>query len=142
MPASTPSGELRKSEGRSLKYEVRSAEKPRRISHLTFDFKLQTFPWALLALVLLPLTFAACGEIVDRTIDDATITALVKTVLLNDPQIGATKIDVDTASGIVTLSGTVKSEADAARAIELARRAAGVKDVKSTLQVTPPIPQP
>ena len=48
----------------------------------------------------------------------ATITTRVKTVLLNDPQVAATKIDVSTAGGIVTLSGTVQSKADETRAIE------------------------
>lgn len=67
--------------------------------------------------------------------DDATITARVKTVLLNDPQIGATKIDVSTAAGVVTISGTVKSKADEARAIELTRQVTGVRDVKSTLTI-------
>ena len=79
----------------------------------------------------------ACGRTVDQTIDDATITAHVKTALLNDPEIGGMKIDVDSANGVVTLSGFVKSQAEAARAIELARRATGVKDVKSTLLPTP-----
>ena len=66
--------------------------------------------------------------------DDATITARVKTVLLNDQQIAATKIDVTTVNGIVTISGTVRNRADEARAIELARQTPGVKDVKSALQ--------
>jgi hyperosmotically inducible protein len=69
--------------------------------------------------------------------DDATITARVKTVLLNDPQISATKVDVSTTDGIVTVSGTVKSQAEAARAVELAKQVTGVRDVKSALQVTP-----
>ena len=90
---------------------------------------------ALIALSVLPLTFAACSKAVDETIDDATITAQVKTALLNDPQVGAMKIDVDTTLGVVTMSGIVKSQADAARAIQLARQARGVKDVKSTLQI-------
>jgi hyperosmotically inducible protein len=68
--------------------------------------------------------------------DDATITARVKTVLLNDPQVAATKIDVSTTGGIVTLSGTVKSKADEERAIQVARQVTGVRDVKSTLQIT------
>jgi len=68
--------------------------------------------------------------------DDATITARVKTVLLNDPQVAATKIDVSTTGGIVTLSGSVKSKADEARAIEVARTVTGVRDVKSMLQIT------
>ncbi len=95
------------------------------------------FSLALIALVVLPLTFAACGKTVGETIDDATITARVKTALLNDSQVGWLKIDVDTTLGVVTMSGTVKSQAEAARAVQLARQASGVKDVKSTLQVTP-----
>jgi hyperosmotically inducible periplasmic protein len=67
--------------------------------------------------------------------DDATISARVKTVLLNDPQVAATKIEVSTAGGVVTLSGSVKSKADEARAIQIARTVTGVRDVKSTLVV-------
>jgi hyperosmotically inducible protein len=73
---------------------------------------------------------------VGGAMDDATITARVKTVLLNDPQVAATKIDVSTTGGIVTLSGSVKSKADEARAIEVARTVTGVRDVKSMLQIT------
>ena len=91
--------------------------------------------YALIALVVLPLTVAACGKTVDATVDDATITARVKTALLNDPQVGAMKIDVQTTQGVVTLSGIVKSQADASRAIQLAKQAAGANDVKSTLQI-------
>jgi len=67
--------------------------------------------------------------------DDATITARVKTMLLNDPQVAATKIEVSTTGGVVTLSGSVKSKADEARAIQIARTVTGVQDVKSTLVV-------
>lgn len=69
--------------------------------------------------------------------DDATITARVKTVLLNDTQVSATRIDVTTAAGVVTISGIVRSTTEEARAIELARSVTGVRDVKSTLQVSP-----
>jgi osmotically-inducible protein OsmY len=95
------------------------------------------FSLALVAVLVLPLTFAACGKSVGETIDDATITARVKTALLNDPQVGGMKIDVDTTQGVVTMSGIVKSQAEANRAVQLARQANGVKDVKSTLQITP-----
>jgi len=94
-----------------------------------------------IALLVLPLTLASCARTIDQTIDDATIIARVKTALLNDPQIGSTKIDVDSANGVVTLSGTTKSEADATRAIELARRTPGVTDVQSMLRVAPPTPR-
>ena len=93
---------------------------------------------ALVALIVIALSFAACAQALDQTIDDATITAAVKTALLNDPQIGAMKIDVDTAEGVVTLSGSVSSQPDAEHAIALARRAPGVKDVKSALHVNGP----
>jgi hyperosmotically inducible periplasmic protein len=89
----------------------------------------------LIALIALPLILAACAQAVDQTIDDATITAAVKTALVNDPQVGAMKIDVDTANGVVTLSGTVTSQPDVEHAVTLARRAPGVKDVKSELRV-------
>jgi hyperosmotically inducible protein len=69
--------------------------------------------------------------------DDATITARVRTTLLNDTQIAATRIDVSTTNGVVTMSGSVKSKADEARAIQLARQTNGVKDVKSVLQISP-----
>lgn len=87
--------------------------------------------------LLLPVLLAACGKSVGETIDDATITARVKTALLNDAQVGGLRIDVDTALGVVTMSGTVKSATEEQRAMQLARAVPGVRDVKSTLQVTP-----
>jgi hyperosmotically inducible periplasmic protein len=80
---------------------------------------------------------AACGKSVGETIDDAGITAQVKTALLNDPDVGGLRIDVDTSKGLVTLSGVVKSKDEEAKAIAIARKVDGVKDVKSTLQVSP-----
>lgn len=92
----------------------------------------------LLALVLvIPITVAGCGKSVGETIDDATITTRVKTALLNDKDVGGLRIDVDTSLGVVTLSGIVRSQAEADRALAVARQINGVKDVKSTLQVNP-----
>ena len=92
----------------------------------------------LLAVMLLaPLFVAACGKSVGETIDDATVTAELKTSLLNDPQVAGLTIDVDTFKGVVTLSGAVKSPAERDKAIALARQVKGVKDVKSTLQINP-----
>ena len=92
----------------------------------------------LLVLTLLgPLMLTACGKTVGETIDDATITTRVKTALLNDPQVGGLRIDVDTFKGVVTLSGSVKTKEEEAKAIALARKIDGVSDVKSTLQVQP-----
>jgi osmotically-inducible protein OsmY len=89
-----------------------------------------------IALVTAPLA-AGCGKTVGETIDDATITARVKTALLNDPQVSGLKIDVDTTLGVVTMSGVVKSPGEEQRAVSVARGVDGVRDVKSTLQVNP-----
>ena len=93
---------------------------------------------ALLVVTLItPLFLAACGKTVGETIDDATITTRVKTALLNDPDVGGLRIDVDTFKGVVTLSGRVKSKEEEGKAITLARKIGGVSDVKSTLQIQP-----
>jgi hyperosmotically inducible periplasmic protein len=84
-----------------------------------------------------PLLLTACGKSVGETVDDATITARVKTALLNDPTTGGLRIDVDTFKGVVTLSGGVKSAAERDKAVDIARKTPGVVDVKSTLQITP-----
>jgi osmotically-inducible protein OsmY len=92
----------------------------------------------LVALVFIaPLLAAGCGKTVGETIDDATITTRVKTAFVNDPVVGALRIDVDTFKGVVTLSGRVKSKDEEAKAIALARSITGVTDVKSTLQIEP-----
>jgi hyperosmotically inducible protein len=97
----------------------------------------------MLSLVIGPMT--ACGgggggaavRPVGQTLDDATITTRVKTALLNDPQVGAQQIDVNAASGVVTLSGVVKTEGEKTRAVDLAKKVGGVKDVQTTLTVQP-----
>ena len=91
----------------------------------------------LLAVVLALPLIGACGKTVGETIDDATITTRVKTAFVNDPMVGALRIDVDTFKGVVTLSGRVKSKAEETKAIALAKSIRGVTDVKSTLQIEP-----
>ncbi|RPH63315.1 MAG: BON domain-containing protein [Acidobacteria bacterium] len=79
----------------------------------------------------------ACGKTVGETIDDATITTRVKTALINAPDVAALSIDVDTFKGVVTLSGRVKSQDEATRAMTVAQGIDGVREVKSALQVIP-----
>jgi osmotically-inducible protein OsmY len=90
-----------------------------------------------LALVLTAPLVTACGKTVGQTIDDTTITTRVKTAMLNDPAVGGLRIDVDTFKGAVTLSGSVKSQAEKDQAIALARRVSGVTEVKDNLQLAP-----
>ena len=89
----------------------------------------------LILALLTPLVLAACGKSVIDTIDDASITTRVKTALLNDLEIGVRRIDVDTFKGVVTLSGAVETAAERDKAVDIARKVEGVRDVKSTLQV-------
>jgi hyperosmotically inducible periplasmic protein len=97
----------------------------------------KTAAFLLILMVLAPLLLAACGKTVGEMIDDGTITTRVKTSLLNDPDVGGMRIDVDTFKGVVTLSGRVKSKEEETKAVALARKIGGVKDVKSTLLIQP-----
>jgi osmotically-inducible protein OsmY len=99
--------------------------------------KTYRYPTALLLALMLaaPPLLTACGKTVRANIDDAAITTRVKTALLNDPDVQAAQIDVDTFSGVVKLSGTVKSAGERDKAVALARRINGVKDVQSQLEI-------
>jgi hyperosmotically inducible periplasmic protein len=68
-------------------------------------------------------------------IDDAAITAKVKTALIGEPGLKALQIDVDTADGVVTLSGTVDSRTSVNRAIQVAQAVQGVRSVDNRLSV-------
>jgi osmotically-inducible protein OsmY len=81
-------------------------------------------------------TRQAGTAIADATAN-ATTTATIKSKLLQDSGLAAFKIDVDTTDGVVTLSGTVKSHDEIARAVDLAFQTEGVRKVISTLQIKP-----
>lgn len=62
-------------------------------------------------------------------VEDAALTAKVKTRLMADSRVGALDIDVGGQNGIVTLKGSVKDEKEKAAAEEVARATEGVTDV-------------
>ena len=66
---------------------------------------------------------------VGTKIDDTAITTKVKTALLADPSTKGTAISVETVNGQVQLSGFVESQAEAARARDIAGRVDGVTKV-------------
>ncbi len=72
---------------------------------------------------------------VGEKIDDAAITAKVKTALIREPDLEALKINVDTADGVVTLSGTVDSRTKVNRAVQVAQAVQGVRSVDNRLTV-------
>lgn len=68
-------------------------------------------------------------------IDDATITTKVKTALINDPNVSALHISVETFKGAVHLTGTAETRDEANKATALARKVAGVKAVNNDIVV-------
>ncbi len=69
------------------------------------------------------------------TVSDAAITTSVKSKLAANKSVSASKIDVDTSDGVVTLNGSVHSAAAKTTAARLAREAKGVKRVENNLTV-------
>ena len=87
-------------------------------------------------------TGAAIGERVavgaadaQRALNDGSLTAKIKSKMALDDSIQAASIDVDTNGGTVTLTGTVRSQAERAKAVQLARETAGVTSVADRLVV-------
>ena len=75
------------------------------------------------------------GRDVGNAVSDAAITTAVKSKLLADTTVGGLKIDVDTSNGVVTLNGDVKSAAEKAEAMRIARGTDGVKSVRDNLTI-------
>lgn len=67
---------------------------------------------------------------------DATITTKINAALAADDKLSAIKINVDTANGRVTLSGTAPDAASRDRATTLASAVEGVTGVDNKLAVT------
>ena len=93
------------------------------------------------AIVLVLLSLAAgCGATGGRSagevVDDATITAAVKTKLVADRTSNLTRVDVDTTNATVYLKGSVATSDQKARAEQLAWEAKGVRGVVNQLQVS------
>ena len=74
-------------------------------------------------------------ESMGETVSDAWITTKVKTDLLATKDVPGSTIDVDTQEGAVTLSGTVKSQAEADKAVSVAKAIKGVSKVTSKLKI-------
>ena len=68
--------------------------------------------------------------------NDAVITELVASALDKDPVLRRMNIAVETLGGVVRLSGSVDSIAQADRAGDLARGIEGVSRVRNTIRVT------
>ena len=68
---------------------------------------------------------------------DAWVTAKIQAKYFIDDDVKGRNIDVNTSNGVVTLTGSVATEAERRQAIALARSTDGVSEVKDTLKVDP-----
>ena len=75
------------------------------------------------------------GRTVGEVVTDSGITMSVKSRLLDDPQVKGHRIDVDTRDAIVYLTGSVNSDAERDKAIQLAKDTKGVREVKANLTI-------
>lgn len=75
------------------------------------------------------------GEDAGNKVQDASITSAIKMKFANDELVSASKINVDTVQGHVTLTGTVDSQKALDRAMELGRSVNAVKSVHSNLTI-------
>ncbi|HEX7053626.1 MAG TPA: BON domain-containing protein [Burkholderiales bacterium] len=96
-----------------------------------------------LAAVLGTAQLAGCSSNPNRrstgaVLDDAALTAKVKTALARDEQVAAHNVNVTTYRGLVQLSGFVESEDAARKAADVARSVEGVRDVYNDLRVITP----
>jgi len=101
---------------------------------------MRRFIEAVVLAVTLSLGVGACGVIsgqktTGEAVDDATISTRVKTRFAKDPDVAATRINVDTMKGVVQLTGFAKSAAEKQKAVSLARTVPGVTDVVDNIQV-------
>jgi len=91
--------------------------------------------------VLAPIAAYAADGDTDRSkpvhfVKDSVITTKIKTKLAVEHLASAKRIKVDTdRNGVVWLSGTTETQAEADKAVEIARNTEGVKSVNTKLTV-------
>ena len=79
---------------------------------------------------------ATGADTAQRALADASLTSKIKAKMALDDTVKALAIDVDTDGSVVTLSGSVRTEAERTRALQLARETDGVTSVVDRLTVT------
>lgn len=87
-------------------------------------------------LIVLPGCAVTRGQsTVGEYIDDSTITTQVKARMVENKQVDAAAISVETLNGTVLLSGFAKSSSERDTAENIARGVKGVKAVKNEISV-------
>lgn len=93
---------------------------------------------SLLLSLFLMTSIVSCTENTKRestgeSLDSAVLTTKIKSTFIGDSRLKANDISVETYKGIVQLSGFVDTQAEADRAVQLARTVKGVKAVNNSL---------
>ena len=71
-----------------------------------------------------------------QIVKDSVITTKIKTEMAKDKQVSALRIEVETDhSGMVQLTGNAKSQAEADKAVEIAKGVKGVTSVQNNIKV-------
>lgn len=70
-------------------------------------------------------------------VDDAVITTRVKARFVENPDVGAASIKVETLNGTVLLSGFARNATERSTAERLARETSGVRSVRNEILVRP-----
>jgi osmotically-inducible protein OsmY len=73
---------------------------------------------------------------------DAVITGKIKSGFIKDKIVRSRNYNVDTSGGVVTVKGKARSQAEADRALEIAKSTSGVSSVKNEIQVIASADQP
>lgn len=76
-------------------------------------------------------------ETVGAYVDDAAITTSVKARFVDNKDVDASSIKVETLNGVVMLSGFAKSSTEKSTAERIAARVSGVKSVSNEITVRP-----
>jgi osmotically-inducible protein OsmY len=91
-----------------------------------------------IALTVLTLTFvSAPAQAQVGAVKDGWLVMKIHSDLVDEDVLSGSNIDVDVKNGMVTLQGTVPSEAARARAIAEAKKTDGVKGVTDQLRIAP-----
>jgi hyperosmotically inducible protein len=69
------------------------------------------------------------GTMAKEALSDGALTAKIKAKMALDDKVKALNLNVDTTNHVVTVSGTVRSNAERERALALARETDGVRQV-------------
>jgi osmotically-inducible protein OsmY len=94
--------------------------------------------WLLVVVLIAGLAGCASSGTGQKTgayVDDSWITTKVKSEMVANKLVKAHNISVNTAKGVVTLSGTAETWQESNKAAEIARGIKGVKAVENNIRV-------